>query len=165
MQEERFEVFFQNISGLYRAVQRLRAQFAQMSGVSSVHLFWLYLLREYPEGLAASRLAELSNIDRSLVSRQLKPLLARGLVQTGEQTGKRRYGWKIRLTQEGIALAEEIAAQALAIQNHAGRGVSASARALKTTRASLPGAPPAPRRPRSSTTSRTIFCCLSTKAT
>ena len=43
MQEERFEVFFQNISGLYRAVQRLRAQFAQMSGVSSVHLFWLYL--------------------------------------------------------------------------------------------------------------------------
>ena len=57
MQEERFEVFFQNISGLYRAVQRLRAQFAQMSGVSSVHLFWLYLLREYPEGLAASRLA------------------------------------------------------------------------------------------------------------
>ena len=121
MQEERFEVFFQNISGLYRAVQRLRAQFAQMSGVSSVHLFWLYLLREYPEGLAASRLAELSNIDRSLVSRQLKPLLARGLVQTG----KRRYGWKIRLTQEGIALAEEIAAQALAIQNHAGRGVSA----------------------------------------
>ena len=47
MQEERFEVFFQNISGLYRAVQRLRAQFAQMSGVSSVHLFWLYLLREY----------------------------------------------------------------------------------------------------------------------
>ena len=120
MQEERFEVFFQNISGLYRAVQRLRAQFAQMSGVSSVHLFWLYLLREYPEGLAASRLAELSNIER-----QLKPLLARGLVQTGEQTGKRRYGWKIRLTQEGIALAEEIAAQALAIQNHAGRGVSA----------------------------------------
>ena len=115
MQEERFEVFFQNISGLYRAVQRLRAQFAQMSGVSSVHLFWLYLLREYPEGLAASRLAELSNIDRSLVSRQLKPLLARGLVQTGEQTGKRRYGWKIRLTQEGIALAEEIAAQELAV--------------------------------------------------
>ena len=125
MQEERFEVFFQNISGLYRAVQRLRSQFAQTSGVGSVHLFWLYLLREYPEGLAASRLAELSNIDRSLVSRQLKPLLARGLVQTGEQTGKRRYGWKIRLTQEGIALAEKIAAQALAIQNCAGRGVSA----------------------------------------
>lgn len=125
MQEERFEVFFQNISGLYRAVQRLRAQFAQTSGVGSVHLFWLYLLREYPEGLTASRLAELSKIDRSLVSRQLKPLLARGLVQTGEQTGKRRYGWKIRLTQEGIALAEEIAAQALAIQSCAGRGVSA----------------------------------------
>ena len=123
MQEERFEVFFQNISGLYRAVQRLRAQFAQMSGVSSVHLFWLYLLREYPEGLAASRLAELSNIDRSLVSRQLKPLLARGLVQTGEQTGKRRYGWKIRLTDTGRALAEQIAQEALAIQNRAGRGI------------------------------------------
>ena len=123
MQEERFEVFFQNISGLYRAVQRLRAQFAQMSGVSSVHLFWLYLLREYPEGLAASRLAELSNIDRSLVSRQLKPLLARGLVQTGEQTGKRRYGWKIRLTDSGRALAEQIAREALSIQNRAGRGI------------------------------------------
>ena len=104
-------------------MQRLRAQFAQMSGVSSVHLFWLYLLREYPEGLAASRLAELSNIDRSLVSRQLKPLLARGLVQTGEQTGKRRYGWKIRLTDSGRTLAEQIAREALSIQNRAGRGI------------------------------------------
>ena len=68
MQEERFEVFFQNISGLYRAVQRLRAQFAQMSGVSSVHLFWLYLLREYPEGLAASRLAELETQHEALAA-------------------------------------------------------------------------------------------------
>ena len=106
-------------------MQRLRVQFADAAGVSSVHLFWLYLLREYPEGLAASRLAELSNIDRSLVSRQLKPLLECGLVRADGETWKRRYGWKIRLTQEGIALAEEIAAQALAIQNHAGRGVSA----------------------------------------
>ena len=109
MQEERFEVFFQNISGLYRAVQRLRVQFADAAGVSSVHLFWLYLLREYPEGLAASRLAELSNIDRSLVSRQLKPLLGRGLVCADGETGKRRYGWKIRLTDSGRALAEQIA--------------------------------------------------------
>ena len=98
MQEERFEVFFQNISGLYRAVQRLRAQFADAAGVSAVHLFWLYLLREYPEGLTASRLAELSNIDRSLVSRRLKPLLERGL-------------------------AEQIAREALSIQNRAGRGI------------------------------------------
>ena len=89
MQEERFEVFFQNISGLYRAVQRLRAQFADAAGVSAVHLFWLYLLREYPEGLAASRLAELSNIDRSLVSRQLKPLLERGLVRADGETALR----------------------------------------------------------------------------
>ena len=124
MQEERFEVFFQNIAGLYRAVQRLRAQFAETAGVASVHLFWLYLLREHPEGLSASRLAELSRIDRSLVSRQLKPLLARGLVETSGETGKRRYGWKICLTQEGRALAEKIAASALSIQTQAGRGVS-----------------------------------------
>ncbi len=123
MQEERFEVFFQNISGLYRAVQRLRAQFADAAGVSSVHLFWLYLLREYPDGLSASRLAELSNIDRSLVSRQLKPILERGLVMTDGETGKRRYGWKIRLTGSGRALAEKIAQEALTIQNQAGRGI------------------------------------------
>ena len=113
MQEERFEVFFQNISGLYRAVQRLRAQFADAAGVSSVHLFWLYLLREYPEGLAASR----------LVSRQLKPLLSRGLVCADGETGKRRYGWKLRLTETGRTLAEQIAREALSIQNRAGRGI------------------------------------------
>ena len=62
MQEERFEVFFQNISGLYRAVQRLRAQFADAAGVSSVHLFWLYLLREYPEGLAAFQYRPLARL-------------------------------------------------------------------------------------------------------
>ena len=124
MQEERFEIFFQNISGLYRAVQRLRAQFADAAGVSSVHLFWLYLLREYPDGLAASRLAELSNIDRSLVSRQLKQLLERGLVAADGKKGKRRYGWKIRLTGTGRTLAEQIAREALAIQMQAGRGIS-----------------------------------------
>ena len=124
MQEERFEIFFQNISGLYRSVQRLRAQFAERAGVSSVALFWLYLLREYPEGLSASRLAELTRIDRSLVSRQLKPLLERGLVETGGESGKRRYGWKIRLSESGSALAESIASEALAIQNAAGRGIT-----------------------------------------
>ena len=124
MQEERFEIFFQNISGLYRSVQRLRTQFAERAGVSSVALFWLYLLREYPEGLSASRLAELTRIDRSLVSRQLKPLLEQGLVETGGESGKRRYGWKIRLSESGGALAESIASEALAIQNAAGRGIT-----------------------------------------
>ena len=95
MQEERFEVFFQNISGLYRAVQRLRAQFAQMSGVSSVHLFWLYLLRAYPEGLAASRLAELSNIARSLVSHWQRKLPRRRLrFRTTPGAACRRRSWR-----------------------------------------------------------------------
>ena len=124
MQEERFEVFFQNISGLYRAVQRLRAQFAQMSGVSSVHLFWLYLLREHPEGLSASLLAQYAQIDRSLVSRQLRPLLARGLVQTDGPEGKRRYGWKLTLTAAGCGIADRIAQQALEIQQTVGRGIA-----------------------------------------
>ena len=124
MQEERFEIFFQNIAGLYRSVQRLRVQFADKARLSSVHLFWLYLLREYPQGLSASRLAEQSKIGRSLVSRQLRPLLERGLVETGGETGKRRYGWKIRLTCAGEDMAGQIAKQALSIQKRAGAGVS-----------------------------------------
>ena len=125
MKEERFEIFFQNIAGLYRSVQRLRAQFAEQAGVGSVHLFWLYLLREYPQGLSASRLSALAQIDRSLVSRQLKPLLERGLVETNGETGKRRYGWKIQLTPDGQALAEQIAQEAYVIQRAAGRGIPA----------------------------------------
>ena len=124
MQEERFEIFFQNISGLYRAVQRLRVQFAEQAGLSAVTLFWLYLLREHPEGLSASSLAEQSRIDRSLVSRQVKPLLEQGLVETSGETGKRRYGWRLRLTEAGSVLAARIAAEALSIQQKAGSGIA-----------------------------------------
>ena len=123
MQEERFELFFQNIAGLYRCVQRLRAQFAAAADVDAVHLFWLYLLREHPEGLSASRLAELAQIDRSLVSRQLKPLFAKEYVETDDTGTKRRYGEKIRLTKTGRALAERIASEALTIQQKAGAGI------------------------------------------
>ncbi len=103
MQEERFEVFFQNISGLYRAVQRLRAQFAQMS--AGVELGASVL------AVSAARVPRRAGGVASGGAVQHRPLARFAAAQAasgartgqpGGETGKRRYGWKIRLTQEGL---------------------------------------------------------------
>lgn len=49
--------------------------------------------------------------------------MSRGLVCADGETGKRRYGWKLRLTETGRTLAEQIAREALSIQNRAGCGI------------------------------------------
>ena len=49
--------------------------------------------------------------------------MERGLLRADGETGKRRYGWKLRLTETGRTLAEQIAREALSIQNRAGRGI------------------------------------------
>lgn len=125
MREAHFEVFFGNISGIYRAIQKLRADFAEEEGVKSVHIFWIYLLHEHPEGLIASELAEMSRTARSLVSREISELVERNMVCARPQSERRRYAWKFFLTEDGTALAKRIDEAAMRIQRDISREIPA----------------------------------------
>lgn len=117
MEEERFEEFSALISGIHGNIQKLKARYTTQFGLKPVHVFWLYLLRMYPDGMSASELAAAGKSDRSLVSRELDYLFDEGIVRTLSGGERRRYGWKLILTEKGEALADIISAVVRDIQN------------------------------------------------
>ena len=125
MEQERFEEFSSLISGIYGNMQKLRGRYTAQLGLKAVHVFWLYLLRVYPDGLSASELAAAGKSDRSLVSREIDALLEAGIITTREEGTRRRYGWKLVLTDKGRALAETISAVAGYIQDTVSRDIPA----------------------------------------
>ena len=126
MDEERFEEFSTLISGIHGNIQKLKTRYAAQLGLKPVHVLWLYLLRVYPEGMYASELAAACGFDRSLVSQNLDSLLDGGIVTVLGSGARRRYGWKLVLTEKGAELAEIISAVAMDVQNTVSRDIPAS---------------------------------------
>ena len=87
-------------------------------------MLWLYLLRTHPEGMSASELAAAAQSNRSLVSREIDELFDKGIIFTQETGSKRRYGWKLMLTDKGRQLADIITAIAADIQKTVSRDIS-----------------------------------------
>ena len=123
MEAERFEQFSSLISGIYRDIQKLKAKWTEPLGLKSVHIFWVYLLKNHPEGLTASELSRHSQSNRSLVSREIQELIDMGYVQAGKPSGQRRYGQKLTLTPSGSAIAKTISHASVEIQNKVNAGI------------------------------------------
>jgi DNA-binding MarR family transcriptional regulator len=123
---ERFYIFTLLIDGIHKCIHRIKFDFAPHFGVKSVHMFWIYELRNHPNGLTAAELAECSRISRSLVSREIERLRENGYVEIRETArGKRKnYSSPICLTEKGRELADSICAEAMKIQERAGEGIS-----------------------------------------
>lgn len=123
MEAERFEQFSSLISGIYRDIQKLKAKWTEPLGLKAVHIFWVYLLKNHPEGLTASELSRHSQSNRSLVSREIQELIDMGYVQAGKPSGQRRYGQKLTLTPSGSEIAETISHASVEIQNKVNTGI------------------------------------------
>ena len=123
MEAERFEQFSSLISGIYRDIQKLKAKWTEPLGLKAVHIFWVYLLKNHPEGLTASELSRHSQSNRSLVSREIQELIDMGYVQAGKPSGQRRYGQKLTLTPSGSEIAETISHASVEIQNKVNAGI------------------------------------------
>ena len=123
MDAERFEQFNTLISGIYRDIQKLKTKRTMPLGMKSVHIFWVYLLKNHPEGLSASELSQYSQSNRSLVSREIQELIDLGYVNVHQSAPKRRYGQKLRLTPLGEDAAKRISDATLEIQNKVNAGI------------------------------------------
>ena len=123
MEEERFEQFSSLISGIYRDIQKLKTKWTEPLGMKAVHIFWVYLLKNHPEGLTASELSRHSQSNRSLVSREIQELMDLGYVRTSGSSMRRRYGQKLILTQSGLDIAQRISDASLDIQNRVNNGI------------------------------------------
>ena len=123
MEEERFEQFSSLISGIYRDIQKLKAKWTDPLGLKSVHIFWVYLLKNHPDGLTASELSRHCQSNRSLISREIQELITLGYVTAEKRTGHRRYGQKLYLTDSGMEIAQRISQASLQIQNQVNEGI------------------------------------------
>ena len=123
METERFEQFSSLISGIYRDIQKLKTKWTEPLGMKAVHIFWVYLLKNHPQGLTASELSRHSQSNRSLVSREIQELINLGYVTVERTAGQRRYGQKLTLTQSGVEVAEKISEASLDIQNKVNAGI------------------------------------------
>lgn len=116
MQENRFEKFALLIDGVQKSIQKFKTNIAPVLGVKSVHVLWIYELFIHPSGLTSAELAVKSNIDPSLISRELAALKRKGYITREAIPGKRNYNSRITLTDEGRLLAEKIEALAMQVQ-------------------------------------------------
>ena len=123
METERFEQFNTLISGIYRDIQKLKAKWTEPLGMKSVHIFWVYLLKNHPEGLSATELSQYSQSNRSLVSREIQELADLGYVYLQGNPCQRRYGQKFHLTASGEEAAQRIGQATLEIQNQVNAGI------------------------------------------
>lgn len=108
---------------MHKCISKIKSDLAVDPAIKSVHTLWLYELLKHKNGLTSTEIAEKSNIDRSLVSRELSALMHGGYIKTEPQAGKRGYNARIRLTEKGLVTAERIAEAALEIQTSAGLGI------------------------------------------
>ena len=123
MEPERFEQFNSLISGIYRDIQKLKAKWTAPLGMKSVHIFWVYLLKNHREGLSATELSQHSQSNRSLVSREIQELIDLGYVYVDTNAKKNRYGQKFHLTETGREVADQIAAATRDIQSCVNAGI------------------------------------------
>jgi DNA-binding MarR family transcriptional regulator len=121
---ERFEKFILLIDSVHKQINKIKQDVSPCDSVKSVHTMWLYELLRHPEGMTAAEIASTTGIDRSLVSREIRALIATGLIEypDGEAGG---YNSRIVLTDEGEDVARKLCAAALDIQAKASACVSA----------------------------------------
>ena len=122
MESERFRRFTLLVDSIHKSVQKIKNNKASDFGVKGVHTLWVYELLCHPEGMTASELAAKSMIDRSLISREIEPLKAKGYITAEEVVGK-SYNSKILLTEKGKEIARRIGDIAIEIQKLADMGI------------------------------------------
>ena len=127
MEDIRFERFTLLIDGIHKCIHKIKLDTVGDLGIKSVHVFWLYILLNHPEGITAGELARASMVDRSLVSREIRSLSHAGYAiadASPDDEGRRGYNSKIFLTDKGKELASRIAKEVVNIQQAVDEGIS-----------------------------------------
>lgn len=127
MEAERYEHFTICIESIAKNLKQLKTIVSTDAGVKGVHIFWLYILLSYPEGLTSAEIANRCGVDPSLISREIADLVKNNvLVPSSPVSGSRRkYNLRYTLTEEGRRIATKIQNLALYTQNSLDEGIHA----------------------------------------
>lgn len=108
MVQHRFGQFALAVSRIHHCIQKIKTIEMQRYDLKAVHVMCVYLLEENPDGLAPTVIVEQTGEDKAAISRALKDLRQRGLVELAQEGDSRAYRTPVRLTQEGVELAKEV---------------------------------------------------------
>ncbi|MCH5279734.1 MAG: winged helix-turn-helix transcriptional regulator [Christensenellaceae bacterium] len=87
---------------LEKNLERAKTYRVPSMNLKNSEVFMVHVLNGVPEGLSAEEVSHICKLDRSLISRNARSLIEKGLiVRPGRMHGKRSYGAKLILTEKG----------------------------------------------------------------
>ena len=103
----KFERFSAAVSYINRCIQKIERIEMAKYGLKGPHAECLLILGQYPEGITAARLCEISDKDKAAISRTLAELEQAGMVERHDPDGK-RYRSQLMLTEKGKLVAHDV---------------------------------------------------------
>lgn len=120
---DRFQRFIFDISVIYHHWHRIATEEMRDYGLNGPYAVYFSTLYQYPEGLTAAGLCEISGRDKADVSRAISLMSKKGLVEK-VTTGNSVYRARMVLTEEGRRVAEGVAIKATEAVRRGGEGIS-----------------------------------------
>ena len=110
---------------LQKNLERAKSDRARPLNLKNGEVLVMYLFYDNPEGLSAEQLSRVCMLDRSLISRSLRSLSLKKLITCPRLAeGKRRYGSKLVLTEEGKRIGSIVKQHVREVQNYLNVGIT-----------------------------------------
>ena len=119
----RFEQFSASVSCIHRCIQKIERVEMAKYGLKGPHAQCLLAVSRFPEGITASKLCAICDKDKAAISRTVAELEAEGLLERCTKDGT-RYRALLRLTQQGMAAAQQVQERAELAVEKAGSGMT-----------------------------------------
>ena len=126
---DRFERFSFSISEISRCWHRIAGDVMSSHGLKGPYAVYFTALYRYQEGITAAQLGEICSRDKADVSRAMTQMVQLGLVEKCDGS-TRSYRTRLKLTETGIRLAEDINRKAVMAVENASKGLSAEKRII-----------------------------------
>ena len=123
----RFERFSFAISEISRCWHRIASDVMGSYGLKGPYAVYFTALYRYNDGITAAQLGEVCSRDKADVSRAMTQMTQLGLVEKCD-ADTRAYRTRLKLTDEGIKLAENINRKAILAVENASQGLSTEKR-------------------------------------
>lgn len=125
MKKDRFEIFSSSVMRLVRSVQALKARKMAEYDLKGTNAICLCRVLESENGLTATELATVCEIDKAQISRSMGELMEKGFVLK-EAAGEKRYKQKYCLTPMGRRAALDISRTFAEIEETVSQNISPS---------------------------------------
>lgn len=104
---KRFDAFISGITICYKSIQKIKFLEMNEFGLKGTHTMCIFYLKHNPEGLTATQLCSMCSEDKAAISRSLSELIDKEFIYT-ENTEKKKYRAIVRLTEEGMKVADKV---------------------------------------------------------